>query len=375
MSLNLLKNQSALPECFVSSLANFAQRLVFVDGVFSEVHSSLGLLKNGALKITLANNGGRGSIALNMPNGMFGAVRQAPTNAETILEVKDGAVIEGLVALVNVTSENFSGTIAPRHVVRLGKSSRLDLVETFSCLGKGSFVAQASFDLAANAEFNYAKIQMQPTDTEHESMATANIKRDAKLHSVVVTCGAAKSQENFNVLLNETGADVGLYGLYAARDAQVVNHHTSVTHVSAATKSRQLYKGILNNEARAVFNGRVVVNKDAQKIESSQLNRNLLLSKKASVVTTPDLEIAANDVTCTHGATVGQISEEELFYLETRAIPREMAQKILVHAFADDILDYAVTPALRGVMAGVLENAFWTSGSPVIARSGSDEAI
>jgi len=138
--------------------------------------------------------------------------------------------------------------------------------------------------------------------------------------------------------LNGTGADCELNGLYVTKGRQHVDNHTTIDHSKPNCISRELYKGILDDVSSAVFNGRIVVRKDAQKTNARQTNKNLLLSKGAAINTIPQLEILANDVKCTHGATIGQLNEEELFYLRSRGIDKDAARTLLTYAFASELL-------------------------------------
>lgn len=243
--------------------------------------------------------------------------------------------------------------------IELSPGKELNVVEVFTGLDGRSYNVATDVHVPAGASLWYTKIQAQSSDSEHTATTRIGLDENARLFSVVLTCGGKSSRDDFTVKLSGRNAQAHLYGLYAVRGEQLVDHHTTVDHVSAQTLSRQIYKGILDDRARAVFNGRVIVASKAQHADSSQLNKNLLLGKEAHVDTKPELEIAANDVACTHGATVGQISAAELFYLQTRAIDREQAQKILVHAFVDDILDHVKDAAIRELMAKTLELNFW----------------
>lgn len=243
--------------------------------------------------------------------------------------------------------------------IKIGAGSELNFLEIFTEVDGRSYSMVTDVHVAAGASLRYTKIQAQSLDSQHTATTRICLDEKALLHSVVLTCGGKFSHDDLQVKLEGRHAEVSLYGLYAVRGAQVVNHHTTVHHNCAETTSRQIYKGILNGKSRAVFKGRVTVAPKAQHIDAAQLNKNLLLSKEAQVDTKPELEIAANDVSCTHGATVGQISEEELFYLQTRAIDRDQAQKILVHAFADDIVEHVKDAGVRNLMAKALELNFW----------------
>ena len=172
--------------------------------------------------------------------------------------------------------------------------------------------------------------------------------RDSRLLSHSVSLGAALARNDISTALAAPGCDVTLDGLYLVGGRQHVDNHTRVDHAAAHCTSRELYRGVLDSHARAVFNGKVIVHPGAQKSNAQQANHNLLLSRDAEIDTKPQLEIYADDVKCTHGATIGQIDENQLFYLRARGIEASMAKSLLVHAFANDVTERIRVAALRG---------------------------
>jgi len=166
--------------------------------------------------------------------------------------------------------------------------------------------------------------------------------------------GARLARHDIRSELDGEGSDVTLNGLYIVKDSQHVDHHTAVDHRVPHCTSRELYKGVLDDESSGVFNGRVIVRPDAQKTDSKQSNKNLLLSKDALVNTNPQLEINADDVKCAHGATIGQLDPEALFYLRSRGIPQPDARKILTEGFVADVTDRIRLEAVRDTLRGLL---------------------
>jgi Fe-S cluster assembly protein SufD len=166
-----------------------------------------------------------------------------------------------------------------------------------------------------------------------------------------VSLGARLARNDIGSRLDGEGAECHLYGLYVADGAQHVDNHTVLDHAAPDCPSWEMYKGVLAGAARAVFNGRIVVRPGAQKTDAKQSNKNLLLSGRAVVHTRPQLEIYANDVKCTHGATIGRLDETSLFYLRTRGIGRDEARDLLIHAFADDVLQKIPVAAVREALA------------------------
>ena len=169
-----------------------------------------------------------------------------------------------------------------------------------------------------------------------------------------ISLGARIARNDLDVTLEGEGAECALFGLYEVAGAQHVDHHTLIDHAKPHCTSRELYKGVLDGRSRAVFDGRIVVRPDAQKTSAMQTNKNLLLSKEALVHTKPQLEIFANDVKCKHGATIGQLDADVLFYLRSRGIGLAEARRLLIHAFASEIIDTVKADAVRSQIGGCL---------------------
>jgi Fe-S cluster assembly protein SufD len=201
------------------------------------------------------------------------------------------------------------------------------------------YFTNASTDvfLDANASLHYCKAQKESLNAYHIGQTRVWQERDSNFDGFSLTAGSQLTRNSLNIALNGEGANAGLNALYSVFGNQHVDNHTSVDHRVPNCTSNQLYKGILNGDSRAVFNGKVFVRPIAQQTNSYQLNKNLLLGNNCRVDTKPQLEIFADDVKCTHGATIGQLDENEMFYLQTRCIPRNVATKMLVHGFVDDL--------------------------------------
>lgn len=193
-------------------------------------------------------------------------------------------------------------------------------------------------DLKQGANLHYYKLQQEAKDAVHLATTYINQGRDSQLRSHSISLGAKLARDDFTVALNEVGATCDVYGLYLAKAKQHIDHHTRIDHHAGHTKSEEYYKGVLSDQATAVYNGKVIVHPQAQKINSKQTNKNLLLSNTAEVNTKPELEIYADDVQCAHGATVSQVDAESLFYLRSRGLNEGMAAELLTQAFADEIL-------------------------------------
>jgi Fe-S cluster assembly protein SufD len=245
----------------------------------------------------------------------------------------------------------------PRSLILVGEGSRLSLFETHASAGEGAYWSNAVTEVVAapRARIEHTRVQREGTRGHHVSTVQVRVERDAGYTSHAVMLGGALVRNDLNVVLEAEGSECGLNGLYVARDEQHVDNHTLVDHASPHGSSRELYKGILDGRAHGVFNGKVVVRKDAQKTDAQQTNKNLLLSGDALVDTKPQLEIFADDVKCTHGATVGQMDRDALFYLRARGVDAGEARRLLIRAFAAELVDRIPSEPFRGCLAGALE--------------------
>lgn len=200
-------------------------------------------------------------------------------------------------------------------------------------------LTQTNFTLKQNSHVHHTKALLTKDVHTHVGKVNAILDRDSHFTSLTFSVDGKLNRNNVEVFLNEQGAHASVNGLYTGKDKQHQDNFTTIHHNAPHTTSNQIYKGILDDEAHGVFTGKVIIHRDAQLVESSQLNKNLLLSKKAVIETRPQIEVYADDVKCGHGATIGQINPEEVFYLESRGIPQDKAQKILCHAFAYEAIE------------------------------------
>ncbi len=197
-------------------------------------------------------------------------------------------------------------------------------------------------------------MQLESAKAFHVASLDFSQERGTSVSSHSLSIGAALARNDIRVELGGEGADVTLNGLYVVRGSQHVDHHTLIDHQVAHCTSRELYKGVLDDEASGVFNGRVIVRAGAQKTDAKQSNKNLLLSREALVNSNPQLEINADDVKCAHGATIGQLDAEALFYMRTRGIELDEARKILTEGFISDVSDRIRVDAVRKAIRRLL---------------------
>jgi Fe-S cluster assembly protein SufD len=285
-------------------------------------------------------------------SGAFAALNSAMMTDGVYLDVPDGVVVEKPVHLLLLSTE---GSEAPQHIRNLiiaGEYSQATVIEHHVSTGKSAAFINTATDVEIHAGGRVEHYKLQQSDEGEVNIGSvrAHQHRDSYYHSHSVAFGAALSRRDIHVEMNGEGAECALNGLYLVGGRQHVDHHTRIDHVRPNCRSRESYKGVIDGRARAVFNGKVIVHKGADKTDSAQSNANLLLSDKAEIDTKPDLEIYADDVKCAHGATVGQLDMNQLFYLRSRGLSEAEARNVLMFAFADEVLAVIKVPAVRSYL-------------------------
>jgi Fe-S cluster assembly protein SufD len=272
----------------------------------------------------------------------FAALNTAFFTDGAFVRIGDDAVLEKPVHILHVTTRRETpAAVFPRSLVVAGRNSQAVVVESHAGFGGGSYFASAVTEVVAadGAIVTHVKIEEESPNAFHIASMHSHQGRASTVALQNISLGAALTRNDVVAVLAAEGGEARLDGLYLAGGVRLVDNHTTIDHAMPHCASRELYKGILDDTARAVFNGRIVVRPDAQKTDSKQTNRNLLLSDDAVINTNPQLEIFADDVRCTHGATIGQLDEEALFYVRSRGVSRAMAERLLIYAFASEILD------------------------------------
>ncbi len=330
-------------------------RAVVVDGRFSAAHSKIDGLPAGARVTSLAEaiRSDDDRVARHLGRvvpsaaSAFAALNTALAVDGVVVLLDEGVVLDRPVHLVFVATG--TGTDAhPRALVVAGRAASATIVESW--IGSGSdYLTNAVVEIVAgeNACIAHTRFQHEAADAYHFGVQNALIGRDAVFTSENVAFGGALVRTEITAHLDGTGVDCRLDGLYVGRERQHIDNQTYIRHASPRCQSFELYKGILSDRARGVFNGRIYVDPHAQKTDAKQQNACILLSDGARIHTNPQLEIFADDVRCTHGATVGQLDREAVFYLRTRGIPGEDARHMLVHAFAAEVVERIPVEKLR----------------------------
>ena len=290
----------------------------------------------------------------------FTALNAAFMDAGAVVRVAPDTVAESPVHLVFVSgSSECERAYCPRIFIAAGAGSRIAVVEHFVGRDDTAYLDNVvtEIEVAEGAVVEHYKVQRASAGAYHVAALRAKIAAGASFHSWAASLGARLSRHDIDVTLDCEHAQCSLDGLYVANGRQHVDFHTNVEHVAPRCESREYYKGIAGGRGRGVFNGRVLVHPDAQKTEAHQTNRNLLLTRNAEIDTKPQLEIHADDVKCSHGATIGQLDEQMLFYMRSRGIPETVARGMLTYGFARDVVDRIARPELReSIGAAVLEH-------------------
>ena len=341
-----------------SPYANVGWRLVVVNGRFSAELSRLNGLPKGVRAGSLiaaatehaevvprylgqlAGFNTRAFVALNTALAIDGAYLYLP----------DNVVLEQPLQILYVSAgADAAEMIHARTLIVAGERSQAKIVETYIGLRGSTYFTNAVSEVfaAENAFIDHYRVQQEGLDAFHIASLHVNAQRGANVASHSFSLGGKFVRNDANAILDGEGAEVTLNGLYLADGERLVDNHTEIDHAKAHCPSHEVYKGILGGKARAIFNGKIIVRPDAQKTNAKQTNRALLLSDDASINTKPQLEIFADDVKCTHGAAIGQLDEDAIFYLRARGLTYFEARDMLIHAFAGEILDQVKVQPLK----------------------------
>jgi Fe-S cluster assembly protein SufD len=333
--------------------------LVFVDGAYSEALSRIPVLPRGAragsLAAAMRGDGDllRGHLTRHAPSdgSPFTALNTAAFRDGGLLHVPAGLDLERPVHFVYVTTGAADGAaIHPRNLVVVERGARASVIESYVTLVPEAVYWTNPVTEVSAAEgswLEHTRIQRESERAYHVGLTSVDQQRDSHYRSFSMAMGGALARHNLHVRLNDENIETLMYGLYITRADQVVDNHTAIFHDQPNCRSWEVYKGVLDGRSRAVFNGKVFVQPEAQKTDAKQTNRNLLLSDAAKVDTKPQLEIFADDVRCTHGATVGRLDDVALFYARSRGVPLEAAERLLTYAFAAEVIEEVALEPVR----------------------------
>jgi Fe-S cluster assembly protein SufD len=273
-----------------------------------------------------------GFTALNTAWALDGAYIYIPAD----LELKEPVMI------LNIMDSRKSKVIGqPRNLIIAEKNSKVHIIEEYYSIGENDAFSNVVTEIYANENSNiqYYKIQNEELNSFHVGTTQVFQEKSSVFDSVTISWGGSVIRNNLNSYLNGENIECNFKGLYYITGKQHVDNHTLADHATPNCHSNEFYKGIIDGEADGVFNGKIMVRKDAQKTNAYQMNKNILLSNNAVINSKPQLEIYADDVKCSHGATTGQIDKEQLFYLKTRGIGEKEGRRLLLYAFANEIIE------------------------------------
>jgi Fe-S cluster assembly protein SufD len=334
-----------------------ANELVFVNGLYID---SLSTIRSKGLVLDSLENAVKGEYKSQVLDNLghsskyikdgIHALNTAFVAEGIFLFVKRGQVVEHPVYIYNITDARTANILAqPRSLIYVSENAQVEVAETYATVGMAeSFTNQVmEFVVEKDAIVDYCKIQND--SAQSNQVSTTHFRQIGKslVNAVTVSLNGGIVRNNLNMIMEAEHSESHMYGLYFLRGNTHVDNHTIVDNVKPHLLSNELYKGVVDDNATAIFNGKIFVQPHAQKINAFQSNKNILLSNEATVNTKPQLEIYADDVKCSHGCTVGQLDEEGLFYLRSRGISEKAAKSLLVHAFAIDILEHIKSEPIR----------------------------
>jgi Fe-S cluster assembly protein SufD len=333
-------------------------RLVFVNGHFNAALSAVPRLPEGvqvtSLAAALAADSGfiekqLGRFALTEGNS-FAALNQAFFLDGGYVHIPAHQTVAEPIQLIFISTAKHAGdTIQPRNLIVAEAGSKATVIESYLAADDAAYFTNAVTEMVAgdNAALEHVKFQDEAPDAFHLATIVGNFGRASNVQVHSFALGAKLSRNNIRARLAGEGLECILNGLYLTRGEQLADHHMIVEHAQPHCASHEYFNGILDDKSRGVFHGRIYVHPVAQKTDAKQTNKNLLLSDDATADTKPQLEIYADDVKCTHGATVGQLNDESIFYLRSRGLGQDTARRMLIHAFAGEIIARVKHDAVR----------------------------
>ena len=333
-------------------------RMVFVDGRFSTGLSGPGGLDNGVSIGNLAESvNGKAELVqehlgryASIEEDGFIAINTAFIQDGAFAAVPDGTVVRTPLHIVYLSSQREQPTVSyPRNLVVVGRNSSLTIVESYIGPTGGAYFTDSVTEIVVEegAQIEHYRYLMESDDAFHVGTTRVRLGRDSAFSSTSIAKGAKLARNDLSVVLDAPGASCTLNGLYVTAGSQHIDNHIDIDHAKHHTTSDQYFKGILTDDSRAVFSGRVLIQRDAQKSNARQADKNLMLSDGARVNTKPSMEIFADDVKAVHGATAGAVAPEALFYMQSRGLDLQTARSLLIYGFAGEIIDKIRLEPLR----------------------------
>ena len=342
--------------------------MVFVNGHFSRELSRLEEIPKNVMVSSLADEIKNNNPVIekhfgkyaSQENQIFTALSTAFTKDGAFIYVPDGKIVENAIHIIFLTTSDQMIYTQPRNLFVAGKNSRVTIIEHYISDDDSIYFTNSVTEIVAdeNAFVDHIKLQEESKNAFHIARMEIDQERSSNFSSHLISTGARLSRNDFNARFNDEGSECTLNGLFMIKDDQLFDAHTMIDHAKPHCVSHEHYKGILQDKSKGVFNGKVMVRQDAQKTNAFQENNTILLSDDAVMNTKPQLEIFADDVKCSHGATIGKLDQNALFYLKSRGIGDEAATGILIHAFASDVITSIKIPALRDYLEKIISQRF-----------------
>jgi Fe-S cluster assembly protein SufD len=335
-------------------------RLVFVNGMFRSDLSTQSALPKTVTALDLREAAAKPEFAAAIRESFerrganvngFVALNNAVFSGGLFLKLERNTIVESPIQLLFLSEvqNDEPPAASPRIVIQADTNSSATIVESYASTGDTAYLTNVviDFQIEDSAHIRHYKVQRESAAGFHIATTFANLEARAKYETTSINLGGAISRHDIDVVMNHEGAECAVDGLYMVEGNQHTDTHSLIDHRQPHCTSRQLYKGILDGKSRAVFNGKVFVRHGAQQTDAQQTNKNLLLSKDAQIDTKPQLEIYADDVKCTHGAAIGQLEEDELFYLQSRGINPALAKNMLTYGFAEEVIERIRIDSIR----------------------------
>ena len=334
--------------------------IVFINGAFSEAHSHIVSPSDQVIVHdfnAIYEDDGHSEAG----KDPFDLLNTAMATTGVAVEIPKGKIVEKPIIIYNITDTNESRVV--QHVKNrfvAGENSQVTIAEIFAGEGVHPNFSNTSTEIIVRerAVVDHYQIENEGSQSLHVDNTSVSQAKNSVFTTVAITLSGALVRNNLTISINDEHCEANMFGLYLLHDKQHVDNQTVVDHRMPNCLSNELYKGILDGNATGVFNGKIYVRPDAQKTNAFQSNKNILLSDDATINTKPQLEIWADDVKCSHGATTGQLDEEQLFYLRARGLGKETARAMLLYAFAIDVLDKIKIPALKDHLDKIISGRF-----------------
>lgn len=349
-------------QCDDLALLEDAYRLVIIDGEFSESLSQLEDLPLGLSVDAFSRSVSRAEEVL----GQQVDISKPGLNALNTLLMKEGLMVhvaankiieKPIELLVINTGKTEHLATHLRNMIVLDDNAEATVIEHYVGLNDAASFTNVVTEvvLAKKAELNHYKLQQEAANAFHIATLAAKQEAGSQWNNNNISLGSQLARNDIQSRLEGENAHVTLDGLYLLNGEQHIDNHTRIDHLVANTTSNELYKGVLDDKSQGVFNGKIIVHKEAQKVDSKEYNHNLLLSRGCEIDTKPEMEIYADDVKCGHGSTVGQLDADQLFFLRARGLDETTARSLLTHAFAVEVLDRIPSDTVRQAMSDVIE--------------------